>query len=203
MKNIAADVQLIGGLLIAHLLMYFTFLDKSVFWYIFSASLLFLISYSIMVEDIEDKASFGSTIIYGTLSGILLYGVFWIGHSLIDLFNLPFANQIDKLYGRYSPALLWQYIVLIVIIIPGEEIFWRGFVLKRILRHANATLSIVLSSILYASVHLYSGNWILAFAALLAGLFWGWLYAWRRSLPLLIISHLVFDLFLFIILPFY
>jgi membrane protease YdiL (CAAX protease family) len=202
LKNIAADVRFIGGLFIAHLLMYFTFQDKSIFWYIFSAALLFLISYSIIMEEVEDKASFGTFIAYGALSGVLLYGVFWLGYSLIDLLNLPLLNQVDKLYGRFSPSLLWHYIVLILIIIPGEEIFWRGFIQKRLMKHANVTLSIVLSSILYASVHLYSGYWILAFAAFIAGLFWGWLYAWKRSIPLVIVSHLIFDLFMFVILPF-
>ncbi|MBT2687796.1 CPBP family intramembrane metalloprotease [Bacillus sp. ISL-47] len=202
MKNIASDIRFMGGLFIAHLLMYFTFQDKSIFWYIFSASLLFLISYSIIMEELEDKASFGTIITYGAFSGGFLYVFFWLGYSLIDLLNLPFLNQVNTLYGHFSPSLLWHYIVLILIIIPGEEIFWRGFVQKRLMKHTNIALSIVFSTVLYASVHFYSGYWMLAFAALIAGLFWGWLYAWKRSIPLVIVSHLIFDLFMFVILPF-
>ncbi|WP_026583107.1 CPBP family intramembrane glutamic endopeptidase [Bacillus sp. J33] len=202
MKNISADVRFIGGVFIAHLLMYFTFQDKSIFWYIFSASLLFLISYSIIMEEVEDKVSFGTYLIYGSISGAVLFFLFWTGYHLFDLLNLPVINQVEKLYGRFSPSLLWHYIVLILIIIPGEEIFWRGFVQKRILKHSNVTFSIILSSILYASVHFYSGYWMLPFAALIAGLFWGWLYAWKRSIPLVIVSHLIFDLFMFVIFPF-
>ncbi|RBP95013.1 hypothetical protein DFO70_10343 [Cytobacillus firmus] len=203
MKSVAADLRFIGGILLAHLLMYFTFQDKSIFWYIFSASLLLLISYSIIMEEVEDKASFGTFISYGALSGFLLYGLFWAGYSLFEIFNLPLVNQVEKLYGRFSPSFIWHYIVLILIIVPGEEVFWRGFVQKRLMKHTTVKLSIILSSLLYSSVHLYSGYWMLAFAALIAGLFWGWLYAWKRSIPLVIVSHLIFDLLLFVLLPFY
>ena len=183
--------------------MYFTFQDKAVFWYIFSATLLFLISYSILNEELDDNESFIKYITYGVISGIILFGVFWIGHSIIEMLNLPFTKQISRLYGRFSPSQLWHYIVLILIIVPGEEIFWRGFVQKRILKFMNAPVGIILSAILYTSVHFYSSQWILAFAAFVAGLFWGFLYRWKKSMPLVIVSHLTFDLFLFVLLPFY
>jgi uncharacterized protein len=202
LKKLATDYRLIIGFILANVLMYFTFDEKSVFWYIFTASLLFLISYSILNEELDDHASFFSFIIYGALSGFILFGLFWIGHSLIELLNLPFTKDIAKLYGRFSPSLLWHYIVLILVIIPGEEIFWRGFIQKRLLKYTNVTTGIIISAVLYASVHFYSSYWILVFAALIAGLFWGWLYAWKKSMPLVIVSHLVFDLFLFVIFPF-
>ena len=40
-----------------------------------------------------------------------------------------------------------------------------------------------------------------ALAAIVAGLIWGALYEWKKSLPLVIVSHLVFVLLLFLILP--
>lgn len=203
LKKLTTDFRLIIGLLLAHVLMYFTFQDKAVFWYIFTASLLFLISYSILNEEVEDQLSFFSYILYGAFSGILLFGIFWVGNSLIELLNLPFSKEISKLYGRYSPSMLWHYIVLILIAVPGEEVFWRGFVQKRVLKLTSIPAGIFLSSILYASVHLYSTHWILAFAAFIAGIYWGILYLWKKSMPLVIVSHLVFDLLLFLIFPFY
>ncbi|MFE8698027.1 CPBP family intramembrane glutamic endopeptidase [Cytobacillus sp. FJAT-53684] len=203
MKKLTTDFRLIIGLVLAHVLMYFTFQDKAVFWYIFTASLLFLISYSILNEEVEDQLPFFSYLMYGVTSGFILFGLFWLGNNLIELLNLPFTKEIAKLYGRYSPTMLWHYIVLLLIIIPGEELFWRGFVQKRMLNYTRIPMGILLSSLLYASVHLYSTHWILAFAALIAGLYWGFLYAWKKSMPLVIVSHLIFDLFLFVILPFY
>ncbi|MEW8987914.1 MAG: CPBP family intramembrane glutamic endopeptidase [Bacillus sp. (in: firmicutes)] len=196
-----ADRRLIIGVLIAHLLMFFTFEDKNVFWYIFTASMLVMISYSIIHEEIEDDTPTISYLTLGVASGLGLFGLFWLGSFLIDLLNLPFANQISRLYSRYSPDLFWHYLVLVLIIAPGEEIFWRGFIQKRLSQYFNVKLSISLSVLLYASVHLYSGEFILVLAAIIAGMAWSALYAWKRSMPLVIVSHIVFDLLLFVFLP--
>ncbi|MDQ0270684.1 CPBP family intramembrane glutamic endopeptidase [Cytobacillus purgationiresistens] len=195
------DIRLIVGFLIAHVLMYFTFMDRSIFWYMFTATMLCLISYSILNEEIDDEQTFGTYFIYGVFSGLLLYVIFWTGYAIIDILNLPFLNSISSLYGRYAPSNIWQYIVLLFILVPGEEIFWRGFIQKRVMKYTTVTTAVFISSLLYASVNLYSGYWILAIAALVGGIFWGYLYAWKRSIPLLIVSHIVFDLVLFIIFP--
>jgi uncharacterized protein len=202
MKKCASDLTLVIGIILAHLLLFFTFKDKSVFWYIFTASMLLLISYTIVREDVDDQASFMSYLLYGIGSGLILFIIFWAGNTLINVLDLPFKSDISKLYSRFSPTELWHYIVLILVIIPGEEIFWRGFVQKRMSNHLNAAASIVIAALLYASVNIYSGFMILPFAAFICGIVWGFLYAWKKSIPLVIVSHLVFDLFLFVFMPF-
>ncbi|WP_423409861.1 CPBP family intramembrane glutamic endopeptidase [Heyndrickxia sp. MSNUG] len=201
MNKWMADRRLILGILIAHLLLFFTFEDKTVFWYIFTASMLVLISYSIKHEEIEDQASALSYFSIGIASGLGLFVLFWLGSSIIDILNIPLTTQISRLYSRFSPEIIWHYLVLILIIAPGEEFFWRGFIQKRLNQHYGMKMSIGLSVILYASVHLYSGELILVLAAIIAGLAWSILYAWKRSLPLVIVSHVVFDLLLFVFLP--
>ena len=196
-----ADRRLILGILIAHLLLFFTFEDKAVFWYIFTASMLVLISYSIIYEEIEDNAATLQYLSLGIASGLGLYGLFWMGSFLIDVLNLPLSNQISRLYSRFSPDIFWHYIVLVLIIAPGEEIFWRGFIQKRLSKYFSMKMTIGLSVLLYTSVHFYSGEFILVLAALIAGLAWSALYAWKRSMPLVIVSHIVFDLLLFVFLP--
>lgn len=195
------DKRLIIGFLLAHILLYFTFQEKAVFWYIFTAAMLFLISYSILHEEVEDNIPLFSYLSLGAISGAILFGIFFTGDFFINTFNLPFASEISKLYSQLSPSILWHYIVLLLVIIPGEEIFWRGFIQKRIQRASNMNTAVIISSILYASAHFYSGSIILPFAALVSGIFWGYLFAWKKSLPLVIVSHLIFDLFLFVIYP--
>lgn len=202
MTDIFRDIRLLFALFLAHGLMYFTFSDQNVFWYIFSATMLFLISYAILNEDVEDEEPFWTYIFYGILTGVLLYGVFWTGYHLMLLIGLPIEGSIANLYSRYAPSNLWHYIIMLLIIVPGEEIFWRGFVQKRLMRYAGVFQSILLSSLLYASVGIYSGEIILVLASLAGGLFWGVLYAWKRSIPMLIVSHLIFDVFLFLLFPF-
>lgn len=200
-SNWITDKRLIIGFFLAHLLLFFTFQDKAVFWYIFTAAMLFLISYSILHEEIEDNIRLSSYLILGIISGAVLFAIFFIGNTLIDVLNLPITKEISNLYSRLSPSVLWHYIVLMLVIIPGEEIFWRGFIQKRIQRASSVSIGVMISSVMYASAHLYSGSVMLPFAALISGIFWGYLYAWKKSLPLVIVSHLIFDLFLFVLFP--
>jgi uncharacterized protein len=201
MKNRFFDLRLVTGYIIAHALMYFTFYDRAIFWYIFTGSLLILITYAMFQEDVDDEASFFKYISIGVLSGLLLYSLFWLGVQVFDLLNLPFDSSVKKLYSWFAPSLFWQYLALILVAAPGEELFWRGFIQKRLLRYFGTFGSIMFSSLLYASVHIYSGTFILMLAAFLSGLMWGALYLWKKSMPLVIVSHIVFDIMIFIILP--
>nr|WP_221452193.1 CPBP family intramembrane glutamic endopeptidase [Bacillus benzoevorans] len=183
--------------------MYLTFQNKATFWYMFTAAMLLLMSYAIFHLKTDDKCSVLSYSFYGVASGIVLFALFWLGNVLIGFFHLPFNGEISSLYRSYSPSQIWHYIVLFLFIIPGEELFWRGFVQKKLsATKLNIKYSVLLAAVLYASVQLYSGYFIHFFAALIAGLFWGFLYAWKRNMHMLIISHLVFDLFTFVLLPF-
>lgn len=195
------DNRLILSFLLAHLLLFYTFHDKNVFWYTFTASMLFLISLSIIHEEFDNRQSFFTNFTYGILSGLILFALFWLGSTIIHVFNLPLEREISQLYRYLSPTQLWQYIVLLFIIIPGEEMFWRGFVQKRIQKTSSITLSVLVSAVLYASVQIYSDTLLLPLAAFVSGIFWGYLYIWKKSLRLVIFSHLVFDLFLLVFYP--
>ena len=185
-----------------HIFMYFSFHKTSIFWYMFTATMLLLMSYSIINEKMEHETSFLSYSMYGIISGILLYSLFWVGHFFINVLDLPFQKEVTKLYKLYSPTKIWQYLVLFCFIVPGEELFWRGFVQNRLSKFMDNPYSILIGAILYASVQIYSGTFIHTFSALFAGLFWGFLYSWKRSIPLVVVSHLIFDLFIFIAFPF-
>lgn len=195
------DVRMIFGILLAHVLLLITFQEKSVFWYIFTASMLFLITYSILQEDMDDQQPFKIYIMYGVISGVTLFGLFYLGNILLHMMDLPLKGSVAKLYKQMSPTQIWQYIVLFLIIIPGEEIFWRGYILKRLLGRMKILPSILLSTLLYTSVNIYSGSSHLILASIIAGLVWSSLYVWKKSIPLLIVSHLVFDLFLLVLFP--
>ena len=202
MKKLTIDYRLIIGLVMVHVFMYSSFHKTSIFWYMFTATMLLLMSYSIINEKMEHETSFLTYSMYGIISGILLYSLFWVGHFFIDVLDLPFQKEVTKLYKLYSPTKIWQYVVLFCFIVPGEELFWRGFVQNRLSKFMNNSYSILIGAILYASVQIYSGTFIHIFSALFAGLFWGFLYSWKKSIPLVVVSHLIFDLFLFIAFPF-
>lgn len=202
MKKTFIEWKFLLGLVIAHILIFFAFNQTKVFWYILTGSMLFLIAYSILNEDMEDRLSVGRYLLYGILSGAIVYGLFWLGDTFIRWIHLSyFERQVTSLYKLYSPSVIWHFIVLVLILVPGEEFFWRGFILKRLLANNAIWPSIIVSALLYAIVQLYSGFVVLFFAAFIGGIIWGYLYAWKRSLPLVVISHLTFDLLLFVFLP--
>jgi uncharacterized protein len=202
MKKSKVDSRLLIGFFIAHILIFFTFTDQKVFWYMFTATMLILISYSIIKEDVDDAVPLPIYLTYGLVSGLVLFGLFWIGDFLFEKLHIPVQKDISRLYKLFSPTLFWHYLSLMLIAVPGEEIFWRGFIQKRLLHHYGFWGSVIISSLMYASVNLYTGEWILVLATFISGLFWGTLYVWKRSIPLVIVSHLIFDLFIFILFPF-
>lgn len=201
MRKNSPDIRLIVGIVLAHVLMYFTFEDKSIFWYIFSATMLFLISFAIISIELDHQETFTQNLLWGTLSGVFLYGIFWLGYTVLSFIGLSITEPVAKLYSYYGAKNIWQYLLLIFLFAPGEEIFWRGFVQKRVMNYTNGFLAVGISSILFASVQFYSGSWALVLAALIAGLYWGTIYLWKRSIVLLITSHIIFSLLLFVFFP--
>ncbi|ASV66137.1 CPBP family intramembrane glutamic endopeptidase [Cytobacillus kochii] len=201
MRKNSPDIRLIVGIVLAHVLMYFTFEDKSIFWYIFSATMLFLISFAIISIELDHQETFTQNLLWGTLSGVFLYGIFWLGYTGLSFIGLSITEPVAKLYSYYGAKNIWQYLLLIFLFAPGEEIFWRGFVQKRVMNYTNGFLAVGISSILFASVQFYSGSWALVLAALIAGLYWGTIYLWKRSIVLLITSHIIFSLLLFVFFP--
>lgn len=202
MKKFFQDPRILIGFIIAHVLLFFSFHDRAIFWYIFSGSVLVLIAYSTFQEEVDDEVSFIQFILLGTISGFLLYFVFRAGIRGMEILQLPIDTSIKNLYNWYAPSFFWQYLALVLVAAPGEELFWRGFIQKRLSKYLNPVVSILSASILYASVHIYSGSFLLVLAAFISGFVWGYLYFFKKSMPLVIVSHIIFDLLIFIILPF-
>ncbi|MEH7354992.1 type II CAAX endopeptidase family protein [Neobacillus drentensis] len=202
MKKNILNIRLIACLIIAHALIFFSFHDKTIFWYIFTGSVLVLIALAMFQGDVDDDVSFIQYIFLGVLTGLLLYFVFWLGFQAIQVLHLPFEKSIKKLYRWYSPHVFWQYIALVLVAAPGEELFWRGFIQKTLLKYLSPIWGILSAALLYASVNIYSGSILLVFSAFFSGFVWGFLYFWKKSMPLVIVSHIIFDIMIFIILPF-
>jgi len=139
----------------------------------------------------------------GVVSAMALYAVFAAGRAAaLELF--PFAAaDIGNVYALRSGVPLLRVVLLIVFLIgPGEELFWRGFFQENAGAGTGGRAGFILTSLLYTSVHLASGNIMLILAAAVCGVFWGWLYLRFRSPLLNVVSHTVWDLLVFVILPF-
>jgi membrane protease YdiL (CAAX protease family) len=158
-----------------------------------------------------------SSIITGFISGCVLglvggnilkfFGITGYDYSklqksqyLFGLFNIP---QLQKELGyqilTMSNNLLGVYLYLmfcIFIIGLGEELFWRGFVQKKISKRFSKIFSIWLTATLFSLVHLYifivlpikAGIFFLALIAIV-GAFWGYLFEYFNNIWAPAISH--------------
>ena len=142
------------------------------------------------------------SVISGIFAAAALYSIFWLGNSFSQILFSFAKLQVSSIYGiqTQGETLLIGFI-LFFITSPGEEIFWRGFVQRRLVRRFGRKRGWLLASTVYAAVHIASGNFMLTMAALTAGLFWGWLYLKERNLVPCIVSHSVWTVTIFILLP--
>jgi membrane protease YdiL (CAAX protease family) len=89
----------------------------------------------------------------------------------------------------------------VLVIGPGEEVFWRGFLQKRAQSVLGVTAGWLAVSALYAAVHIGSGNLLLVLAAAAGGLFWGYLYFRYGSILVNTVSHTLWDVAIFLLRP--
>jgi len=138
----------------------------------------------------------------GLVSAFVLYGIFAAGR-LAALKIFPFAaSGIASVYGLKSGAGIARVALLLALLIgPGEEIVWRGFLQENLGRRVGRAGAFVLTALVYALVHISSGNTMLVLAAAVCGVFWGLLYTIWRSPVINAVSHTAWALVIFILRP--
>jgi len=143
-----------------------------------------------------------SDVVIGIVSAALLYAVFFVGRELTTRI-LPFASdQIGAVYGNKALLAPARIAVLIGLVIgPGEELFWRGFLQRELQARLAGWRGYLVATGLYAAVHVFTGNVMLVVAALIAGILWGGMYLRLGRLWPGIISHVAWDLTVFLLLP--
>ncbi len=183
------------------------FLD---FWWWMSIALILLISAGILIDHdyftsfaLDMKTDTSRKIIAGLGAAFILFAVFFIGNVLSrHIFSFAGGN-IDAIYGFKGGAAPLRIMILMALIIgPGEELFWRGFLQKRFSSHCGGWTGYVLATAIYTGIHAASGNIMLVLAALVCGIFWGFLYLRYGSIVINIISHTVWDIAVFLLFPF-
>lgn len=142
-------------------------------------------------------------ILIGIAIAAVLWGVFWIGDKVSQWMFPSFARtQVNSIYGMKTDINPWLLSCLLLFLIgPAEELFWRGYVQKALMKRWNIW-GAVLAIALYALVHLFSLNFMLIMAALVCGVVWGGLfYLFPRRFPALVISHALWDAAVFVWFP--
>ena len=200
----------VAGVVLFSVMFIFKKTDWFGFWYWMSANLIILLSFvfytdsqnlKLLVNDLEENLV--KKAILGLVFALILFMIFYFGNYLLGILYSGAGVEIKRVYDFKQNASDLRILILMLLIIgPGEELFWRGFVQRRLEIKKGKKSGLVLATALYTVVHIFTGNIILLIAALTCGIFWGWLYQKYRSMIINMISHSLWDVMVFIILPF-
>lgn len=179
------------------------------FWWWMTSNLLLLTGISaILFKDyipgmLKDfSTGFIKKFLWGIISAVVLYLVFLAGNYFSNLLFSTAESEISGIYAfKGDASRLRIFLLMLLVIGPGEELFWRGFLQDRLMRRFKPIYGFIIATTLYTLVHVLTGNFMLIMAALVAGLFWGWMYYRFKSIAANIISHIVWDITIFLILP--
>ena len=144
-----------------------------------------------------------TNIVLGVVLAAALWGVFWLGEFFSTLL-FDFARpQVDSIYGMKEgePPLVLTLLMLLIIG-PAEEIFWRGYIQKQLSLRWNPNMGFIVTTLVYSLVHISKMNFMLIMAAAVAGCIWGLLYRlFPEKFGAILISHAIWDCAVFIWFP--
>ena len=175
------------------------------FWITMTISGIILTSYSLWADKTCLKPiRLGLVdILLGIGIAVALWGVFWIGDKLSSLM-FDFARpQVDTIYGMKDGENPWILSFLLLFIIgPAEEIFWRGYLQNNLSKRFSPNMGFILTTLAYSLVHILKFNFMLIMAAAVAGFIWGLLYRFfPNRLGAIVLSHALWDCAVFIWFP--
>lgn len=172
------------------------------FWFDMSVATLTLLTLSLYFarDTIPRKLSFKSVLI-GVFSAIGLYLVFFLGRYATLM--LPAGRvELNEIYSlKLSSQPFIESILLVFPIAVGEEVYWRGLLENQLSNWLGNTKGILIAATVYGAVHLWTQSLTLVLAAFIAGLWWCWVFNRTRNVFTVIVSHSLWSLLVFIILP--
>ena len=201
MFNKKTIIWLVLPLLLAFLFYWLTFTNEKVFWYFYSFTTLFLAAIAFYVGEIKDELKTIPFLGYGLLFGGLSYLFVFLAYKLVEVLPFLSTKGARTFLEDFGPNSLWHFILLFIIIVPGEELFWRGFLQSHLKNLVSPIYAIVICAVLYGATFLFSGFYLGSIIFTVLGAAFGILYEWKKSMPLIIVAHITLLVLFFIILP--
>ena len=131
------------------------------FWTMMTASGCILLALSLCLDRswMNDIKVSWSGLLLGIVLALALWGIFWVGDK-VATWMFPFARpQVDTIYSMKDSQSEWVIGLLLLFIIgPAEEIFWRGFVQRGISVRSTANVAFIVTLLIYGLVHILNSN---------------------------------------------
>jgi hypothetical protein len=139
-----------------------------------------------------------------TAAGIAagLYAVFAVGDKAARVVMPNGADDIGEVYELRSLRPKLEIAARLAGVIgPAEELFWRGMLQSELTRRVGPARGAAAATALYGGAHVVTGNPTLVGAATVAGAGWSGLAALGTPMPALVLSHIIWDIWIFLVQP--
>ena len=131
-----------------------------------------------------------------------LYGVFQIGDRFARRVLPSGDKNIEDIYALREIAPKDEIALRLAAVIgPAEELFWRGLVQRSISARVGRVRGALAATVAYGGAHVVTTNPALIGAATVAGAYWSALALVGMPMPALIVSHIAWDIWIFLIAP--
>jgi uncharacterized protein len=138
----------------------------------------------------------------GLASAATLYATFRAGDAFARRFVPAGDAQIRDIYSLRTLRPQGEIAIRLATVVgPAEELFWRGLVQTALMSRYGRWPGAALAAMAYGGVHVVTGNFTLFGAAGIAGAHWCTLYAAGAPLGALVVSHVTWDVWIFLIQP--
>jgi membrane protease YdiL (CAAX protease family) len=141
-------------------------------------------------------------VVLGLVIAAGLYGVFQIGDKMARKILPSGEKNIGDIYNLREIAPKHEIAVRLATVVgPAEELFWRGLAQRSIASHWGRLPGAVIAMAAYGGAHIVTGNPALIGAATVAGAYWSALALINTPMAALIVSHVTWDIWIFLVAP--
>ncbi|MFL6127960.1 MAG: type II CAAX prenyl endopeptidase Rce1 family protein [Mycobacteriales bacterium] len=138
----------------------------------------------------------------GVAIAAALYGVFQVGDRAARRVMPSGAEDIGDVYELRRLRPKGEIAARLTAVIgPAEELYWRGMLQTELTRRLGPVRGAAAAAAIYGGAHVVTGNPTLVGAATVAGTGWSALAALGVPMPALVVSHLVWDVWIFLVRP--
>ena len=133
----------------------------------------------------------GLAVIAGVAAGVALYVATAAFLAIVAPRWSAFRRQSTQIYGRQVPLALGTVLLLsVVLMVPGEEVFWRGLFLPELRSAADGgLLGAVLAWLAFVAANLPSLNLAIVAGAAVGGVVWVTLAVWSGGVLAGLLCH--------------
>jgi hypothetical protein len=153
-------------------------------------------------SDVRDARPTAKDVATGAAIAAALYGVFTVGDKAARVIMPSGAEDIGEVYELRTLRPKGEIAARLATIIgPAEELYWRGMLQSELTRRYGPVTGAAAATAAYSGVHVCTRNPTLLGAATVAGASWSALRALGVSMPALVISHIIWDIWIFLVQP--